>query len=168
MDYFELKSKLNHIDQLVNEFDRVAPATESSNLLIRGELSGLLLVAICAIYENLIKQIMIEYADSIHIQFSYYIERKYGKLNSKISKSDLCEYLKLFSLNKEIAFKSEMEKIKSRLNGIHPNEKYQPLLNWRHSYAHSKTPETTIEEAYKHHRYSKFIIYAFNKAIKTQ
>ena len=57
--------------------------------------------------------------------------------------------------------------VQTKLGGIHPNEKYSPLLDWRHAYAHSKTPQTTIEEAYKHHRYSKHIIYAFNRAINS-
>ncbi|TCB47046.1 hypothetical protein E0H80_16405 [Acinetobacter sp. ANC 4779] len=166
MKYSDLKDELNHVDYLVNEINRIAPAKENSNLTVRGELSGLLLVAMCAIYENMIKQIMIEYADSVHSDFSYYIEKKYEKLNSKITKKDLEEYLKLFSPRKEKAFKSELERMQKYLNKVHPNEKYQPLLSWRHSYAHSKTPLTTIEEAYEHHRYAKLIIYAFNRAIE--
>lgn len=165
MDRSELKEALDHIDNLVRDLNRIAPISNTSNIDLRGELSGLLLVAICAIYENVIKQIMIEYADSIHVDFSYYIEENYKKLNSKISKNDLCSYLKLFSSKKEQDFKIELTRIQTRLGGMHPNDKYTSLLQWRHSYAHSKVPQTTIEEAYEHHRYSKLIIYAFNKIL---
>lgn len=167
MNYKELKLELDHIDHLIDELNRIAPANEVSNLFIRGELSGLLLVAMCAVYENMVKQIMIEYADSVHSDFSYYIEKKYNRLNSRIKKSDLCEYLKLFSETKEKLFKSEMDRIRAKLSGIHPNEKYQYLLDCRNSYAHSKIPKTTIEEAYEHHRYAKLVIFAFNKAISS-
>ena len=74
--------------------------------------------------------------------------------------------MKLFSYTKEQKFKTEMIAIQKRLGGTHPNEKYKSLLEWRHAYAHSKRPLTTIEEAHTHYKYSKFIIYAFNKAIK--
>lgn len=167
MNFSDLKNELSYIDHLVKEFNRVAPATNSVNDVLRAELSGLLLVAICAVYENVIKKIMIEYADSVHGDFSYYIEKNYKKLNSKISKEDLCKYLKLFSNAKAKNFTNEMLAVQTKLGGIHPNEKYSPLLDWRHAYAHSKTPQTTIEEAYKHHRYSKHIIYAFNRAINS-
>lgn len=166
MNYADLKKELDHVDHLVNEMNRIAPAGDRTNILVRGELSGLLLVAMCAIYENMVKQIMIEYADSIHCDFSYYIENKHKRLSSKITRSDLEGYLKLFSLNKEKAFRKELARAQKYLNNIHPNEKYQPLLDWRHSYAHSRTPLTTIEEAYKHHRYAKIMLYAFNRAIE--
>ena len=165
MNYSDLRKELNHVDHLVSEINRIAPANDSSNLTVRGELAGLLLVAMCAIYENMIKQIMVEYADSIHSDFSYYIEKKYEKLNARISKTDLESYLKLFSSTKVKVFTGELARVERFLNNLHPNEKYQPLLSWRNSYAHSKTPKTTIEEAYQHHRYAKIIIYAFNKAI---
>lgn len=166
MELSDLKQEFAYIDHLVHEFNRVAPDSDNTNLVLRGELSGLLLVAICAVYENVIKKIMIEYSDSVHSDFSHYIEKNYQKLNSKISKDDLCKYLKLFSPQKEKQFTKEMSSIQARLGGMHPNDKYKSLLQWRHSYAHSKSPQTTIEEAYEHHRYSKLIIYAFNKAIK--
>lgn len=167
MNFSDLKNELSYIDHLVKELNRVAPASDNQNDVLRGELSGLLLVAICAVYENVIKKIMIEYADSVHGDFSYYIEKNYQKLNSKISKDDLCKYLKLFSNTKAKKFTNEMLAVQTRLGGVHPNEKYSSLLDWRHAYAHSKAPQTTIEEAYKHHRYSKYIIYAFNKAINS-
>lgn len=166
MKFSDINLEFNYINQLVKDFNRIAPASNTANIAIRGELSGLLLVAICAVYENIIKKIMIEYADSVHGDFSHYIEKNYRKLNSKISKDDLCNYLKLFPGMKAKNFTDEMLVIQRRMGGVHPNEKYKSLLEWRHAYAHSKIPQTTIEEAYNHHRYSKLIIYAFNKAIK--
>lgn len=165
MDFNTLKSEFMHVDTLIKELDRIAPSSDLSNTPIRAELSGLLLVAICATYENIVKQIMIDYADSVHSNFSHYIEQNYKKLNSKIQKNDLCAYLKLFSPLKEKAFTKEMLRFQKILGGVHPNEKYSQLLEWRHAYAHSKTPMTTIEEAKKHHRVGKLVIYAFNKAI---
>jgi len=165
VEFYVLKKELEYIDALVNDFERIAPSNHLNNIAIRSELAGLLLVAICATYENMVKQIMIEYADSVHSNFSYYIENNYKKLNSKIQKNDLCNYLKLFSRSKENAFTKEMLRYQKLMNGKHPNEKYAQLLEWRHAYAHSKVPMTTIEEAYRHHRVGKLVIFAFNKAI---
>ncbi|ELW85350.1 MULTISPECIES: HEPN domain-containing protein [Acinetobacter] len=165
MDFKTLKLELAYVDKLVTDFDRIAPSSNLANTPIRADLAGLLLVAICAIYENLVKQIMIEHADSVHTDFSHFIEKNYKKLNSKIQRKDLCNYLKLFSPSKELVFTQEMQRYQKMMNGRHPNEKYSQLLEWRHAYAHSKNHVTTIEEAYKHHRIGKLVIYAFNKAI---
>ena len=74
MKFSDINLEFNYINQLVKDFNRIAPASNTANIAIRGELSGLLLVAICAVYENIIKKIMIEYADSVHGDFSHYIE----------------------------------------------------------------------------------------------
>ncbi len=161
MNFMELKKELSHIDKMVDEFNRIAPSSNHNNAFVRSDLAGLLLIAICAVYENCIKKIMIEYSDGKHGEFSYFIENNYKRLNSRIKKNDLIKLLKMFSINKGDNLKNKINNFSNKIHGINLGNRYDQIFNWRHDYAHAKITSTTLEEVYTHHRVGKFVVFYF-------
>lgn len=161
MEFSELREELSYIDKMVKEFDRIAPSGVDKNTFVRSDLAGLLLIAICAVYENCIKKIMIEYSDGKHNEFSFFIENNYKRLNSRIRKNDLIKLLEMFSKAKGIGFKSKVKNFSNKVHGVNLGDTYDQLLSWRHDYAHAKVSSTTLEEIHKHHRVGKFVVFYF-------
>lgn len=151
------------IDSLVNELNTIAPEGERKFRSIRNDLAGLLVVSLASTYENCVKTILIAYADLFHDKFSHQVEKKYSYLNSKIKSSSLTEYLSHFDgnvsfFNKRLSHVSE--KMKTEID-----KSYDQILTWRHSFAHANKSMTSINAAYKAHRYGKYVLYAFEDAL---
>lgn len=135
-----------------------------ADLDIRADLAGLLVISFVASYENAVKKILIVYADNHNDQFSFFVEKQFDKLNSRISLDDLKGYAKKFDEVLEVKFANELLRIKDRL-GDQPFEGwYDQLLRWRHAFAHAGQKNTTIEEVFKAHQYAKYVLFAFYKA----
>ncbi|UXM94950.1 HEPN domain-containing protein [Bartonella sp. HY329] len=136
--------------------------------ILRSELAGLLLISVCASYENCIKMIMHDYADKVGTTFSRYIERRYENLSSRIRLHQLNELCQSFGDEIVYTFKDEIKKKKQKyiLKGIALEGQYHELLNLRNNYAHTATHKfkLTIEDIMKKHRIGIQVIVAFNKS----
>lgn len=174
LDY--INSLLEPIDDLMNDINLNVPDNESSKTKsFRSDLAGMLAIAICAIYENCIKEILIYQASLYHSTFENYIRDAYGKLNSKITFDDLNKYSKMFSEKLSDNFKKIIEekyytencRVSQLSAGRIANDiwKYKTLLEFRHGFAHSYKKSETLETVYKYHSTSKHIILAFAEAL---
>lgn len=151
------------IDALFQELNLLAPESDMKKRKIRNEFSGLMVVSLAATYENCVKTILINYADFYHDKFSHQVERKYNYLNSRIKYETLKEYLSHFDGDVHY-FEAKTRAISSKLrNEI--NKTYDQILNWRHSYAHAHNNATSLNDAYKAHRYAKYVLYTFEDAL---
>ncbi|HCM9092553.1 TPA: hypothetical protein N5K73_003510 [Enterobacter kobei] len=151
------------IDILYRELNNLAPETDIKRSKIRNEFSGLMVVSLAATYENCVKTILINYADFYHDKFSHQVERKYSYLNSRIKFETLKEYLSHFD-GDITYFESKIQKATVKLrNEI--NKTYDQILTWRHSYAHTHNNVTSLNDAYKAHRYAKYVLYSFEDAL---
>ena len=163
----EVEPFLSRIDGLIRDFERFAPQDTVGIDTFRAELAGLLVVSMAASYENCVKEVLSLYAERRHLDFHYFIDKNYERLNSRVKVSDLNRYCKLFGDQIHHSFKTNLrsrrEKIDARMS---KNIKtcYEQILDWRHDYAHSAVLNTTIEEASEFHMYGKRVIYAFADA----
>lgn len=135
-----------------------------ADLDFRADLAGLLIVSFVSSYENAVKKILIIYADSHNEQFSFFVEKQFDKINSKISLGDLRSYAKKFDEVLEQKFDNELLRVKQRLGGQPVETWYEQLLQWRHAFAHAGQRMTTIEEVFKAHQFAKYVLFAFYKA----
>lgn len=131
---------------------------------LRADLAGLLTVSLVSSYENAVKKILIYYADGHNDQFSFFVEKQFEKLNSRISLGDLKGYAKKFDEVLESKFENELARVKVRLGGQPVEDWYDQLLQWRHAFAHAGQRTTTLEEVYKAHQFAKYVLFAFHKA----
>lgn len=163
----DLDSHLSRVDRLVEDIERFIPEGTPGATGLRGELAGLLVVAMAAAYESCVKETLIAHASSKHGDFEYFITQHYAKLNSKVSKDDLVRYAKLFSVqvldNFKVSLKKRSESIEGR-TGMSITEKYAQILSWRHDYAHAGIQNTTVSEAARFHRFAKRVLYCFDEA----
>lgn len=151
------------IDILFQELNEIAPESDVKKRKIRNEFSGLIVISLAATYENCIKTILINYADFYHDKFSHQVERKYNYLNSRIKFETLKEYVSHFDGDVSY-FEKKVYKCSLRLrNEI--NKTYDQILNWRHHYAHAHNNVTSLNDAYKAHRYAKYVLYSFEDAL---
>ncbi len=135
-----------------------------SDFDLRADLAGLLTVSLVSSYENAVKKILIYYADGHNDQFSFFVEKQFEKLNSRISLGDLKGYAKKFDEVLESKFDNELARVKVRLGGQPVEDWYDQLLQWRHAFAHAGQRTTTLEEVYKAHQFAKYVLFAFYKA----
>lgn len=156
-DYFR------KIDNLFLELNELAPEIDIKKRNIRNEFSGLMVVSLAANYENCVKTILINYADFFHNKFSHQVERKYSYLNSRIKTDSLREYLNHF--DGDVAFFQKKIKTYSIKLRNEIDKTYDQILTWRHSYAHANNSITSLDDAYKAHRYAKYVLYAFEDAL---
>jgi hypothetical protein len=158
---------MDRINVLANEMKAYVPLSTVGAEDFRADLAGLLVVTIVASYESCIKDTLISYASKQNQRFSEYVERRYSKLNSKIAINDLCRYCKDFDPNAHNSFNDRRRATKEKINsalGQDIEKAYQQLLDWRHDFAHKARRNTTIEEAFSFHRYSKHVVYTFYDA----
>lgn len=164
---------------LVADINRYVPPGNPSNDSFRSELSGLLIVSLAATYENCVKEVIIEYADNHHTVFGKYAEKQYDKLNSRVGLNDLYGYAGKLGGNLTSKFNNELLKAERRTGSpvpTHPDgqpkyskfkivKEYHRLLECRHAFAHARQKSTTIEDAFQMHRYGRFVILAFTRAL---
>jgi hypothetical protein len=149
--------------QLLRKLSGVA-GNSPADLDLRADLAGLLIISFVASYENAIKKILITYADNHNDKFSFFVEKQFDKLNSKINIHDLKGYAKKFDEILEQKFENELTRVKSRLMENQIETWYEQILQWRHAFAHTGQRSTTIEEVFKAHQFAKYVIFAFHKA----
>lgn len=164
MSMLELSEEFSSIKNLFREINEIAPAGTPAMDSIRADLAGLLVVTLAATYENCVKIVLINYADNKNANFSYFVERQFEKLNSRITVRDLQGYTKKFDSRINAKFKKELEKVQRRVGSENIQNKYEQILAWRHAFAHAREKLTTLEEAYTFHCYGKYVLYAFSQA----
>ncbi len=158
-----IREQFIKIDSLVNELNTIAPEGDRRFRSIRNDLAGLLVVSLASTYENCVKTILIAYADLFHDKFSHQVEKKYSYLNSKIKSNSLTEYLSHF--DGSVSFFQDRLKYVSGKMRTEIDKSYDQILTWRHSFAHANKSMTSINDAYKAHRYGKHVLYAFEDAL---
>lgn len=92
----ELSEEFSSIKKLFREINEIAPAGTPAMDSIRADLAGLLVVTLAATYENCVKTVLINYADNKNANFSYFVERQFEKLNSRITVRDLQGYTRIY------------------------------------------------------------------------
>src|SRR4051812_49343819 len=149
----DLQPLLEPIDRLHDEIVQFVPQT-TALLQFRSDLTGLLVVAMAAAYENCVKEVLIGYCDSHSPIFGVFATNQYDRLNSRINLNDLVKYAALFG---DQTLQNYKDKLGTRRKSILDRTgrdicgSYEQLLKWRHQYAHAGQQNTTIEEAYASH-----------------
>jgi RiboL-PSP-HEPN len=165
----DLDLEFARIDELVGDMNtNVPPTTAYQNIKFRADLAGLLVVAIAATYENCVKEILYSWAGVHHSAFENYARRRYSKINSRITISDLKKYCDLYDPSLADSFKTKLMRKKSLIlerTGVNIDSSYQQLLDWRHEFAHTGARTTTLEEATKAHLYAKRVLYVFAETL---
>ena len=173
-----IEENLLPIDKLNNEINTIIPIESKRSDIdsFRSELAGLLSVAICATYENCIKEILIYHA-SLYSKFESFIKDTYEKLNSKILFDDLIKYASMFDKQLPNDFKKIIEdkyhgigteRKESDLSAgriVNEQWKYKTLLETRHKFAHTYQKTETLEAVYRYHTNAKNVILAFAEAL---
>lgn len=170
MSRSDLDQHFADIDTLVREIEDLVPATSYKLIKFRADLSGLLVVAITATYENCVKEIMSDFADRQHTAFGGFARRNFEKLNSRIRFSDLKRYCDTFDPTISSKFSKLYKKRKDLIlkqTGEDIGSAYERILKWRHAYAHTRTNNTTIEETAKAHMFAKRVLYCFDDAFNS-
>lgn len=170
MQRSDLDIHLKRIDDLVAEMnDVVPPSTSYKSIKFRADLAGLLVVAIAATYENCVKEVLYSYTGRQHAAFESYARRKYNKINSRISVSDLKSYCELLDPALKRQFQEGLAVRKKAVlerTGGSIDSSYTQLLEWRHEFAHTGVRNTTLEEAARAHLFGKRVIYVFAETLK--
>lgn len=170
---------ISEMKSLVSNINHYVPAGTPSNDSFRSEMSGLLIVSLAATYENCVKEILIENAENHHPAFGKFAEKQYDKLNSRVSLNDLYGYANKLGNNLTDRFNQELLKAERRTGSVIPLHQhgqpkynkfkivreYHRLLECRHAFAHARQKTTTIEDAYNMHRYGRFVILCFARAL---
>lgn len=165
MNRQEVKENLIRVDRLAAEVNENAPPDDTRVLEFRADLAGLLVVLVCATYENCVKQTIFAYAEKQSPYFGVYAQSQYERINSKIDVPSLKKLTKTFHPDLGNQFDRKLKLLKSAILKSHNADitaHYDQILKWRHSFAHAGTRSTTIEEVLKHHHYAKRIIYLFS------
>lgn len=168
MSRADLDAHFAKIDNLILDINaRVPDELDFETVSFRSDLAGLLVVAIAATYETCVKEVLMSYANSRHIEFGAFASRNYVKLNSKVRVSDLISYCELFDPEIRNRFKIKLKKRKGNLlerTKENIEVSYEQILTWRHDFAHAWNKNTTIEEAARTHRSGKRILYILDDA----
>jgi len=164
MNRAEIRDTLDRINSLAAEVESHVPAENGALADFRADLAGLLVVTACATYETCVKQIIYNYAGRHSPIFKIYAENKYNKINSRIDVGDLHAYAKTFHPNLGTLFKNNLSRTCAAYldrTSVDIKQSYSQMLEWRHSFAHTGARVTTVEEALRHHRYAKRVIFTF-------
>lgn len=164
----ELQVHLSRVDKLYEEIVRSVP-NDVEFLDFRADLAGLLVVSMASSYENCVKETLYAYGDSHSPAFGLYTRNIYAKLNSRIDLQDLFKYAKLCGPDVSRTFRVEFQKEKDRVyrfTGKSVEAIYGQILDWRHDYAHAGLNNTTVEEAFAHHRFARHVVDVFDKSLR--
>lgn len=164
----ELTAHLARVDRLYCEIVSAVP-NEVQFLDFRADLAGLLIVSIASAYENCVKETLYAYGDNHSPAFGTYTRNLYAKLSSRIDIKDLFKYAKLCGPPVSSTFRSQFQADKTRIfrfTGYDIESVYTQILSWRHDYAHAGLNNTTVEEAFAHHRFAKHVVDIFDKSLK--
>ncbi len=158
-----INNSMKELDIFYTQLDALAPRTDLNKTEERKKFSIFYVVCVAATYENCIRDILYEYSDFYHKKFSFQVERKYQRLNSKIKNIDLKTILSTFDGNCKW-FNEKCTMIGSSFS-IDLSKAYDQLLDWRHSAAHANKYPTSLEEVYKTHCIVKYVIYSFEESL---
>lgn len=164
-----VREYLNRVDDLAKEVEQHVPADRPEMTDFRSDVAGLLTVLTCATYETCVKQVIYAYAGRNSPMFGIYAEKRYDRINSKIEVSDLKNYASTFHPDLGNIFKENLERFRSNFIGKTSYDivtKYNQLLKWRHSFAHSGARVTTVEEVLKHHSAAKRVLFIFSDSFE--
>jgi hypothetical protein len=164
MNRAEIRENLDRIDALALEIGQHIPAAQGALTGFRSDLAGLLVVLICAAYENCIKEILNSYAGRQSALFRIYTQNRYEKINSRIDIQDLQSYAKTFHPDLGLKFKSKLKETSEyylRRASVDIKSSYGQILQWRHIFAHTGARVTTVEEVLRHHGLAKRVLFAF-------
>jgi hypothetical protein len=169
MSHCEIKKHFVRVREIVLEIDNFVPEGTKGATDLRADLAGLLIVAIAASYESCVKDVMIRYAATKHVDFERFTLNNFNKLSSRIAIADLHKYAALFDDQIAIKFKAILKNRKQNIlsrTGHNIEVRYNQILAWRHDYAHAGIKNTTIREAYEFHVYAKRVLYCFDLAFE--
>ena len=167
MPSHDVRALLAPIDRLYDEITQFVPQ-DTQRLQFRSDLSGLIVVAMAASYENCVKETLVSYCGSHHPEFGAFAANQYRKLNSRVGLNDLINYAKLFGSVKSDSYKLILKSRRAAIldrTGKDISERYEQILQWRHQYAHAGQQNTTVEEAFAAHTLGKRVIFAFADAL---
>ncbi|MHA7594330.1 HEPN domain-containing protein [Pantoea sp. XAF26B01_ASV70] len=154
---------MKELDLFYDQLDKLAPINDPSKSEERKKFAIFYVVCVAATYENCIREILYEYSDFYHKKFSFQVEKKYERLNSKIKYNDLKSIIASFDGNARW-FEGKCSKIGRQLSKD-LLKAYDQTLEWRHSAAHANKYPTSLEEIYRNHSVVKYVIYAFEEAL---
>lgn len=154
---------MEELDLFYAQLDALAPVSDPSKSDERKKFSIFYVVCVAATYENCIRDILYDYSDFYHKKFSFQVEKKYQRLNSKIKYIDLKSIISSFDGNVRW-FDEKCLKI-GRRKSIDLIKAYDQILDWRHSAAHANKFPTSLEEIHNIHSSVKHVIYSFEESL---
>ncbi|MBN8900151.1 MAG: hypothetical protein J0H57_03885, partial [Rhodospirillales bacterium] len=101
------------IDALASEINAFVPL-DTRSVQFRADLAGLLVVSIVATYESCVKETLTGFAGRHHAQFGTFAQNHFGRLNSRISLSDLYGYARTFDSARHAASGAILDRRKSK------------------------------------------------------
>ncbi|MER2871021.1 HEPN domain-containing protein [Morganella morganii] len=158
-----ISNLMKELDLFYAQLDALAPISDPLKSEERKKFSTFYVVCVAATYENCIRNILYDYSDFYHAKFSFQVEKKYERLNSRIKYSDLRTIISSFDGNTKW-FDEKCLKIGKELS-VDLKKAYDQVLDWRHSAAHANKYPTSLEEIYKFHNFVKYVIYSFEEAM---
>lgn len=169
MNRSEVIALTSSIDQLVEHANRFAPEGKRGVADFRAELGGVVTVLVASCYENIVKQVLIDYSSRHHIEFGRFTESSFARLNSRIQLRDLHKLCKHGGPSISESFRRRLNDRKVRYRSMSKTEmekSYERILAWRHDYAHAGIKNTSLVEAVKTHREGFPVLLSFSEAFE--
>jgi BMFP domain-containing protein YqiC len=157
------------IYKIADHSERFVPVSMRGVAEFRAELGGLMTVLIASSYENIVKQVLVDYAARHNVTFGRFTESAFDRIDSRIKISDLHKYCKHGGPDVSKAFKlalSRRRKLYQTISRVEFDKSYELILKWRHAYAHAGKKNTSLEEAIKKHKEGFPVLLAFAEAFE--
>lgn len=158
--------KFNDVDVLITGLSPIIPQLSSD---LQSKIVGFLAVNAVTAFELAVKEILIDYANSRHSDFGYFITEYLHRLNGKIAIPDLKNEIKKYGTQYPIAFETELQAKEREVRKNNNDEMrpcYQNLLTCRHSFVHSSRITLTISECIYNYKIGKNVIEALYNTMK--
>ncbi len=145
-----------HADDVISHLDTVMPTI--SDPLLTAKYIGFVSVAAVTVYEQALKEILIDFAKKKHKVLGNFTEAYFYRINGKIKiKVILEEYIAKFGENYQKRFKKNLDRAAKSYLAAHRRDmksSYANLITWRNDFAHegrmnSTTTYSEVVQAYK-------------------
>ncbi len=161
--FSEYDSLITHLQQTVNglrgtdDFFRVS-----------SRYTGFVAVSAITGFEVQIKKLLIDYAGSINPILGKFAQKRFGRIDAKITRDNIKEYLSYFDDQLRTQFKAEVnsrEDDKIREGSV--KSSYANLIIWRHDFVHGgEIPNTpTLDESVAAYKLGKEVIFALKDVL---
>jgi RiboL-PSP-HEPN len=130
---------------------------------IKSRFTGFLSISAVTVFELAIKTIFIDFSAKKHKVFGAFVQKRFEKLNGRISLNDIRQHLSFFGEKYIKRFDRKLEKLEAEIIKTQKNSvksSYGNILRWRNDFTHKgiSPQNATYEEAKNSYERGKLVI----------